>query len=308
MVGDVRRSSGDESRCLGTHIVAGVVEVDAVLARGRLLDPLETQGEPGLLVADADHDEVADVGVDDPARLLSPPGGQTLRIRGVDRDLTKRKAHTADTIGSCENGAMPPSTDRLILAEMTLNDLPALQAMMQDPEVMTAYEGPYSDSEVLAWLTRQIDRYHDDGFGLWKVILRESGALIGQCGITWQDIDGHRVLEIGYLFNRAHWHQGYATEAARACRTWAFTELGASEVFSQIRDTNIASMNVAIRMGMTIRSRFVKHFRGIDMPHFAFAIDRATWEMLTDPLFIVRLREKDDSGTTNVDDIDWDAL
>ncbi|MDR0959105.1 MAG: GNAT family N-acetyltransferase [Propionibacteriaceae bacterium] len=203
---------------------------------------------------------------------------------------------------------MPPSTDRLILAEMTLNDLPALQAMMQDPEVMTAYEGPYSDSEVLAWLTRQIDRYHDDGFGLWKVILRESGALIGQCGITWQDIDGHRVLEIGYLFNRAHWHQGYATEAARACRTWAFTELGASEVFSQIRDTNIASMNVAIRMGMTIRSRFVKHFRGIDMPHFAFAIDRATWEMLTDPLFIVRLREKDDSGTTNVDDIDWDAL
>jgi RimJ/RimL family protein N-acetyltransferase len=191
---------------------------------------------------------------------------------------------------------------------MTLNDLPALQAMMQDPEVMTAYEGPYSDSEVLAWLTRQIDRYHDDGFGLWKVILRESGALIGQCGITWQDIDGHRVLEIGYLFNRAHWHQGYATEAARACRTWAFTELGASEVFSQIRDTNIASMNVAIRMGMTIRSRFVKHFRGIDMPHFAFAIDRATWEMLTDPLFIVRLREKDDSGTTNVDDIDWDAL
>jgi RimJ/RimL family protein N-acetyltransferase len=45
-------------------------------------------------------------------------------------------------------------------------------------------------------------------------------------------------------------------------------------VWAQIRDTNLASMNVAIRLGMTVRGRFVKHYRGVEMPHLAFAVDR----------------------------------
>ncbi|MEZ5086993.1 MAG: GNAT family N-acetyltransferase [Tessaracoccus sp.] len=85
---------------------------------------------------------------------------------------------------------------------------------------------------------------------------------------------------MGYLFNRAHWHHGYAIEAARACRDWAFRELDTNRVHSIIRDTNVASMNVAIRNGMTVCRRFVKHYRGVDMPHFDFAIDRHTWEAL----------------------------
>jgi RimJ/RimL family protein N-acetyltransferase len=164
---------------------------------------------------------------------------------------------------------------------MTEADLPGLRAIMQDAETMTAYEGAYSEAETVAWLDWQLANYREYGFGLWAVVLKETDTMIGQCGITWQDIDGHRVLEVGYLFNRAFWHHGYAIEAARACRDWAFTQLGACEVFAQVRDTNIASMNVAIRMGMTIRSRFTKHFRGVDMPHFAFAITREAWMLST---------------------------
>lgn len=48
------------------------------------------------------------------------------------------------------------------------------------------------------------------------------------------------------------------------------------EVFCQVRDNNIASMNVAIRIGMTIRSRFTKHYRGVDMPHYAFSVQRGS--------------------------------
>jgi RimJ/RimL family protein N-acetyltransferase len=173
---------------------------------------------------------------------------------------------------------MPPTTDRLILRELTGADLPGLRAIMRDAETMTAYEGAYSEAETVAWLDKQLASYREHGFGLWAVVLGGSGAMIGQCGITWQDIAGRSVLEVGYLFNRAHWGHGYAVEAARACRDWAFARLGAREVFSQVRDTNIASMNVAIRMGMTVRCRFVKHFRGVDMPHLAFAVDRAVWE------------------------------
>ncbi len=139
---------------------------------------------------------------------------------------------------------------------------------------MAAYEGPFDDAEVDAWLARMRERYTEDGFGLWAVVLRESGEMIGQCGLTWQWIDGERVLEVGYLFQRAHWHLGYATEAAEACRDHAFDVLGADRLYAQVRDTNLPSMNVAIRLGMTVRSRFVKRYRGVDMPHLAFAVDR----------------------------------
>lgn len=169
---------------------------------------------------------------------------------------------------------MLPITDRLRLRKMTAADLPALRAHLQDPEAMRAYEGPLSDAEVDAWLAKNLARYNSDGFGLWAVELRETGEVIGQCGITRQEINGESVIEVGYLLTRIHWHRGYATEAAAASRDYAFEMLGAPRVYAQVRDTNLPSMNVAIRLGMTVRSRFVKHYRGIEMPHLAFAIDR----------------------------------
>ena len=87
---------------------------------------------------------------------------------------------------------------------------------------MYAYEGAFSYSEVQEWLDRQIRRYQKWGFGLWAVILKETGGMIGQCGLTMQPWKEEEVLEIGYLFNRRFWHKGYAVEAARACKQYAF--------------------------------------------------------------------------------------
>lgn len=100
--------------------------------------------------------------------------------------------------------------------------------------------GAFTQAEAQAWLDRQISRYRKDGLGLWAVALRETGRMIGQCGLTWQEADGRTVLEVGYLFSQAYWHRGYATEAARACRDFAFDTLGAKTVYSIIRDTNAA--------------------------------------------------------------------
>jgi RimJ/RimL family protein N-acetyltransferase len=157
---------------------------------------------------------------------------------------------------------------------MTQADFPALCQIMQDSLTMTAYEGPFTATEVQTWLDRQISNYHQYGHGLWAVMLRDSGEMIGQCGITWQDIAGKRVVEVGYLFNRNYWHQGFAIEAARAALEWAFANLDVAAVYAQVRDTNIASLNVAIRLGMSIESRFLKHYRSVDMPHFAFRVRR----------------------------------
>jgi len=90
-----------------------------------------------------------------------------------------------------------------------------------------------------------------------------------------QPFADREVLEIGYIFQKEYWHKGYATEAAIACKEYAFTELNADEVFSIIRDTNIASQNVAKRNGMTITDTFTKHYYGIDMPHYLFSVRRS---------------------------------
>ena len=98
--------------------------------------------------------------------------------------------------------------------------------------------------------------------------------MIGQCGLTMQDWDGRQVLEVGYLLERQFWGRGYASEAAIACRDYAFSALHAEEVYSIIRDTNTASQNVARRNGMTPAGRMVKHYYGMDMPHLVFRVTK----------------------------------
>ena len=101
---------------------------------------------------------------------------------------------------------------------------------------------------------------------------KKTGKVIGICGLQWCDTDKDRVLEIGYLFNRVYWHNGYAAEAAIACKQYVFDELGYDEVYSLVRDTNIASMNVAIRNGMAVIGRYIKHYKGENMPHYIFSV------------------------------------
>ena len=165
-------------------------------------------------------------------------------------------------------------TERLILRELQPSDYDALCRIMQDEQTMTAYEGAFSDEEVQAWLDRQLERYRKWGYGLWAVVLKETGAMIGQCGLTMQPWKGQEVLEIGYLFERRYWHRGYATEAARACKAYAFDILNVKEVCSIIRDTNTASQNVALRNGMQRADSWVKHYRGVDMPHGRYVVWR----------------------------------
>ncbi|WP_160679944.1 GNAT family N-acetyltransferase [Clostridium sp. C8-1-8] len=165
-------------------------------------------------------------------------------------------------------------TKRLLLREMTQADFTDLCKILQDDEVMYAYEGPFTIDEVQGWLDKQIGRYKEFGFGLWAVVLKETGLMIGQCGLSMQDYNDNKVLEVGYLLQKEYWHHGYASEAAIACKEYAFDKLNAKEVCSIIRDTNIPSQNVAIRNGMTCTGKFIKHYRGVDVPHFLFSISR----------------------------------
>lgn len=164
-------------------------------------------------------------------------------------------------------------TERLRLRELVPEDYGALCLMLRDAETMYAWEHAFSEAEAREWLQRQFDRYAEYGFGLWAVILKETGELIGQCGLTMQDGGNFgRVLEVGYIFNRSFWHRGYAAEAALACKEHAFGKLGAKEVFSIIRDGNTASVKVALRNGMSPRGKLTKHYYNMDMPHTLYSV------------------------------------
>ena len=163
-------------------------------------------------------------------------------------------------------------TKRLVLRELVQEDFDDVCKLLQDPVVMYAYEGAFNEWEVQEWLDKQFRRYANDGFGLWGVVEKSSGVLIGQCGVTLQEFDGKQVPEVGYLFRKEFWHRGYATEAAAACKEYAFEKLGFDKVYSIIRDTNIASQNVALRNGMKKEAVFVKHYRNVDMPHFVYCV------------------------------------
>ena len=166
-------------------------------------------------------------------------------------------------------------TKRLVLREMTTDDLPALREIVQDDQTMLAWNGAWSEEETIEGLEKQLASYRENDFGRWAAILKETGVLIGMCGLLWIDTDKDTVLEIGYLFNRAYWHNGYAAEAAIACKKYAFDVLKHDEVFSLIRDSNFASMNVAIRTGMTVCGRYTKHYKGEDMPHYIFSVRKS---------------------------------
>ncbi len=165
-------------------------------------------------------------------------------------------------------------TERLQLREMTPSDMHARSGMLRDDRVMYAYEGAFDEEQVAQWMQKQLRRYDESGFGLWAVVGKETREVIGQCGIAMQEYGARQVPEIGYLFAYRHWHRGYATEAAAACREYGFRTLRFDTLYSIIRDTNLASQRVALRCGMLPVDTIVKHYRGVDMPHIVFRIRR----------------------------------
>lgn len=175
-----------------------------------------------------------------------------------------------------DNGKIIMQTERLIIREMVQSDLEALCRIMCDEETMrVAYESAFKVEEVQAWLNRHLKRYEDFGFGLWAVVLKETNEMIGQCGLTWQKWHDEDVLEIGYLFQKAYGKKGYATEAAIACKEYAFAVLDAKSVYSIIRDTHIASQHVAERNGMKVIDKETKNFRYVDMNFLLYGVNRS---------------------------------
>ena len=145
-------------------------------------------------------------------------------------------------------------TKRLVLRELTMDDLEDLHKILSDLESMKYYPEPFTREKSKQWIEWNIENYKSYGFGLWAVILKEENLFIGDCGITMQRINDSMEPEIGYHINKAYTGKGYATEAAQACRDYSFTVLKFNKIYSYMKNTNTASRKVAQNNGMKLIS------------------------------------------------------
>ena len=159
-------------------------------------------------------------------------------------------------------------TERLLLREFVPEDVDALAAVLSDPETMRYYPAPLDRGGVAAWIERNRRRYADHGHGLWAMVLKSSGDLIGDCGVARQVVDGIDEFEIGYHVRRDLWGQGYAPEAARGCQAYGFDRLDADRLISLIRPENLPSRRVAEKTGLTLW----KEVMWKDLAHYVYTI------------------------------------
>jgi len=142
-------------------------------------------------------------------------------------------------------------TARLVLRPLTLEDEDNLLAVLGDAETMLWYPSPYTREQVREGIERQISRY-GSGSGLLGMVETQTGRLIGDCGVVWQEVEGRMEPEIGYHVHRGWWNRGFATEAAKAAIDYAFGGLGVDHVISLIRPENVQSRRVAEKNGLTL--------------------------------------------------------
>ncbi|MGN1137257.1 MAG: GNAT family N-acetyltransferase [Oscillospiraceae bacterium] len=166
-------------------------------------------------------------------------------------------------------------TERLVLRELTYDDFADLYDVLSDSDIMQHYPYTFDENRVRNWIKRNIERYSNDGFGLWAAVLKENGKMIGDCGITMQNINGEMLPEIGYHIHRNYQRKGYASEAAAECIKYAFEKLDFDRVYSYMKYTNIPSARTAEKNGM----KFIMEYPDPDNSVTkVYCISKEEWE------------------------------
>ncbi|HYH81291.1 MAG TPA: GNAT family N-acetyltransferase [Longimicrobium sp.] len=169
-------------------------------------------------------------------------------------------------------------TARLRLRPLTGDDLARLHAFLLNPE-FRRFLGPYPpplETFVREQKQRWDLHFRRHGWGQWAVERKDDGSFVGRCGLIMQQVDGADEVEVAYAIGEAFWGRGFAAEAARGCRDWAFRNLPVPHVISLIHADNLRSARVAQANGMTVWKD--APFNGV--PHQVFRITRAEWEAI----------------------------
>jgi [ribosomal protein S5]-alanine N-acetyltransferase len=140
-------------------------------------------------------------------------------------------------------------TKRLLLRQFQLEDAKFYFEMNNDPQVIR-YTGdkPFKSIEESEELIRNYEQYNKYKSGRLSVILKETGQLLGWCGLKYHEEE--ELTDIGYRFKKEFWNKGYATEAGQASIDYGFSVLGLKEIVGHAMPDNEASIRVFKKLGM----------------------------------------------------------
>jgi len=151
-------------------------------------------------------------------------------------------------------------TQRLTLRPIRVEDAAALYQARGDADVMRYWDWPEKSSveQVRDILTAHIPEHGDESMLWWVAALSPDGPAIGECDLS--EIDRHnRRAEVGFLFTKAYWGQGYAREAMERVIAFGFGELGLERLWARFHDGNTASQRLLERLGFTYEGRLRAH-------------------------------------------------
>jgi len=147
-------------------------------------------------------------------------------------------------------------TPRLVLRPYTMDDIDSLFEVLSDKKTMSFWPEPFTIEQTRQWIERAIGSYKLNRFGRMAILLKDSGSLIGDCGIMLADTDGKTENDLGYIIHSSHWKKGYGSEAAGACLDFGLNILGLSRLAANMDVNNIASIRTAEKIGMTREKEF----------------------------------------------------
>jgi len=165
-------------------------------------------------------------------------------------------------------------TKRLLLRSFTHADLDAMNGLFSDPDVMRFGDGIQTLEWVHNWLCRCLENDRQKTkTGPWAVVQKHGTQAMGYCGLFYfPDVCGQPEMEIGYRLARPYWGVGYATEAARAVRDYAFDTLHLPRLIAMIDPQNVASIRVAEKLGMHYEKDVM--FEGYTHPDHVYVVER----------------------------------
>ncbi|HEY2069045.1 MAG TPA: GNAT family protein [Rhizomicrobium sp.] len=155
-------------------------------------------------------------------------------------------------------------TDRLYLRPLAAGDAEALFAIMSDEEAMRFWDWPaFKDYTTVAEIVAGQVADMAEGRALyWAVALVTpdggTGPVIGACDLS-EIARRQSRAELGFLFNRAWWGNGYAAEAMDAVTRYAMGELGIERLWARVHDGNDASRRLLERLGFSYEGRLAGH-------------------------------------------------
>lgn len=140
-------------------------------------------------------------------------------------------------------------TNRLRVRESTLEDVEAFYRIYKEPSITLYMEDLYEDRDAeLAYMKAYIDQiYGFYGYGLWTVILKETGQIIGRAGLSVRE--GYELPELGFVIDVSYQNQGYGFEVCSAILQYAREEMEFEKVQALVDEKNTISLHLLKKLG-----------------------------------------------------------